>query len=193
MTQDSSWNKLVADLLAGDEAATREFHDQYAGSLRTIAESHISPNLRARFDGDDAVQSALRTFFRRAHDGEFRIADADKLWNLICAITLTKVREKTRFHLRQRRSVDREMNSPEVAANRDGSTRELPPDAEVAFAEECAHFLQSLDHDEARVVDLKLQNRFNDEIAKALNTSERTVSRILARLESRLRHTFECS
>ena len=189
---DDSWNRLVRGLLDGDEVVAREFHDLYAKSLRAIASDQMSAAVRSRFDAADAVQSALRTFFRRANDGQFQLIDSEKLWSLICAITLTKVREKTRFHLRHRRSVARETSLDQltfVASAIDGN--ELTPDVTVAFADECAEFLLSLESEEARVVDMKLKNCFNDEIAKELGVSERTVTRILGKLERRMKQAFQ--
>jgi len=63
------------------------------------------PDCAGAWGPEDLVQSACRTFLRRAQIGQFRLADSEELWRLLCAITLTKVREQTRFHMRQKRGL----------------------------------------------------------------------------------------
>ena len=46
--------------------------------------------------------------------------------------------------------------------------------------------MESLDEEERRIVELKLLERSNAEIAEQLGCSERTVRRLLARLRERL-------
>src|SRR5262249_5660608 len=103
------WQRLIKGLRDGDQEVIREFCGQYGGLLEQVARKHLPPGLRRRVGPEDMVQSALRTFLRRAHAGEFHLADSADLWRLLCAITLTKVREQTRFHLRQKRGLDQEV------------------------------------------------------------------------------------
>jgi len=55
----------------------------------------------------------FRSFFRHTEEGRFQFEDSEKLWSLICAITLTKVREKVRNHRRDKRDVYRETDPPQ--------------------------------------------------------------------------------
>ena len=50
-----------------------------------------------------------------------------------------------------------------------------------------------MDEEERRIVDLKLEERSNEEIARALDCSERTVRRLLDRTRSRLERILEDS
>ena len=50
----------------------------------------------------------MKPLLRRAGGGEFRFAGSEDLWRLLCAITLNKVRRQARFHLRQKRGLQRE-------------------------------------------------------------------------------------
>ena len=53
--------------------------------------------------------------------------------------------------------------------------------------------MASLDEEERRFVDLKLQQCTNLEVAARLGCSERTVRRILKRVQSRLERAFQVS
>ena len=111
----------------------------------------------------------------------------------MCAITLTKVREQTRFHMRQKRGL-----AQEVHAAQDSASSAIPvaapgptPAQAAEFADQLERLLAGLDEEERKIVDLKLQDYTQEEIAQQLNCSERTVRRILKRLQARLLRDFE--
>src|SRR5580698_8990549 len=107
--EDERWQRLIEGLRTGDRQTIQDFCTEYGAALEQLAEKHVPPQLRKRFGPEDVVQSVCRTFLRRARSGEFHLPDSENLWRLLCAITLTKVREQARFHLRKRRGVDREV------------------------------------------------------------------------------------
>jgi RNA polymerase sigma factor (sigma-70 family) len=65
------------------------------------------------------------------------------------------------------------------------------PAEAVEFADQFQKVMDSFDEEERQVVDLKLQEYTNEEIAERLNSSERTVRRVLKRIQSRLARAFE--
>jgi RNA polymerase sigma factor (sigma-70 family) len=103
-------------------------------------------------------------------------------------ITLTKAREQVRFHRRQKRSVGQEIRFDRSPS--DSSAMDVPdpntdrPEAED-IADRLGELLGSLTDEERGVVELKLQDLTNDEIAVRLNCSERTVRRIMKRVSAR--------
>ncbi len=189
------WERLIKGLMSGDEVILREFHRKFGPMLHGIADSRLAPSMRRRFDADDVVQSAFRTFFRRARIGYFKFDDNQRLWNLMCAITLTKLREKARFHTRHSRSVKREQSvegSGESASARSELESSQPTPAEsIEFADAFEALLSSLDENEQKLVDLKLQDLTNDEVAETLGVSERTVRRMLNRLQEKIEGALE--
>lgn len=190
------WERLIEGLKRGDERILREFHAKYGPLLHGIADSRLAPGMRKRFDADDVVQSTFRTFFRRAQFGSFRFEDNQRLWNLMCAITLTKLREKVRFHSRQSRSVRREQSvegtgEAGTAQRSEIASSEPTPDDTVAFADAFETALSSLDETEQKLVDLKLQDLTNDEAAESLGVSERTVRRMLNRLQEKIEDALD--
>jgi RNA polymerase sigma factor (sigma-70 family) len=53
---------------------------------------------------------------------------------------------------------------------------------QIEFADTFEHLISQLDPEERVVVDMKLQQKSNAEIADQLGSSERTVRRLLARM-----------
>src|SRR5262249_25604248 len=186
-SDDEDRQRLIQGLREGDRQIVREFCERYGPSLQRLAAQYLPGALRRRVAPEDVVQSACRTFLRRAYEGEFQLADSDGLWRLLCAITLTKVREQARFHRRQRRGLDREVPLPAEAEATFAPVDPRPSPAEAAaFADQFRQLVSSLDEDERRLVDLKLQQCTNLEAAARLGCSERTIHRILKRAQARL-------
>ena len=80
-----------------------------------------------------------------------------------------------------------ENSGPELEAG-------APTPVEAAeFADQFALLIDSLDDEESRLVDLKLQQYTNDEAAVHMGCSERTVRRLLKRVQERLKRTFSTS
>ncbi len=191
------WDAIVRGLRNGEPAVIRQFCDQYGAALERLAERRIAAGLRRRVGGDDVAQSVCRTFLRRAQIGEFQLTDSEALWSLLCAITLTKVREQTRFHLRGKRGVDREIHraAQESTSGRspffDKPTAEPSPADAAEFTDQFTRLIESLDAEERQLIDLKLQQCTNEEIAERMNCSERTVRRILKRVQAYLVQQFD--
>jgi RNA polymerase sigma factor (sigma-70 family) len=191
---EDRWQKLIQGLRTGERQATQDFWDQYGGLLQQVAEKHLAAGLRRRVGPEDVVQSACRTFLRRAKGGEFRLEDSEGLWRLLCAITLTKIREQARFHLRQKRGLDQEAPLEAPAGDSAAAFQPVAPGptpAEAAeFADQFQQLLSSLDDEERQIVDLKLQECTHEEVAARLGCSERTVRRVVKRVQARLARAF---
>lgn len=192
--QMDHWERLIAGLRAGDRQASREFWEHYGPQLHRVAEHRLPPGLRARVGAEDVVQSVCRTFLRRAQGGEFQLDDSESLWRLLCAITLTKVNEQTRFHLRKKRGMDQEVrlagsgpSAPERHVADPGPT----PEEAAEFTDFFQNLLNSLEEEERQVVELKLQDLTNDQVAEQLKCSERTVRRIMGRVQDRLQRLLD--
>jgi RNA polymerase sigma factor (sigma-70 family) len=190
-----STSEWLQALLDGDEPTVAEFWEQYGQRLNRLAERHLSPRLNRRVGADDVVQSVCRTFFRRAREGQFELSDAEALWRLLCVITLTKCRLIARFHGRGRRRLDREQpldgTLEDGVAPCEAASGDLAPDQAVEMHDELQRLLSALDPEEQQLLNLKLQEMTNGEIARHIGCSERTVRRVLKRVQSRLRDILE--
>jgi RNA polymerase sigma factor (sigma-70 family) len=166
--------------------------------LHQIAAKHMTDRLARRVGPEDVVQSACRTFFRRVQVGQLQLNDSESLWRLLCAITLTKIREQARYHSRQKRGMNQEV--PLAADPGNSSALGFQPIApgpspveEVAFTDQFEQLLGSLDEEERQIVDLKLQELTHEEVAQRLGISERTVRRLFKRIQSKLTRVFDDS
>jgi RNA polymerase sigma factor (sigma-70 family) len=194
MPQDDEW--LIKGLMQGDGEAARVFYERFGPALQKLADKNIGPGLRRRVGPESIWQSVCQSFLRRAQAGEFQLTDSESLWRLLCAITLTKVREKARYHRRKKRSIDLERPLNHAAGSDDPATQELPdergesPLDTMAFQEEFESLLTGFSDEEKQLVELKLQDLTNDEAAARMGSSERTVRRILSRIKERLQGAF---
>jgi RNA polymerase sigma-70 factor, ECF subfamily len=190
MTDDARWQTMMRGLRDGDQQAECNFFKQYGEAMHRLADRYLGAKLRRRVGAEDIVQSACRTFLRRAQGGEFQLPDTEALWRLLCAITLSKVREQARYHGRQKRGFDKEVPLPaqdtSSAAGWDPVDPDPSPAQAVAFTEQLEQLLATLDEEERQIVDLKLQDLTNEAIAERLGSSERTVRRIMKRLQTKL-------
>src|ERR1700709_2170315 len=71
--QSQDWDRLINGLRSGDERVIHDFYGQYGALMETVADKHLAQGLRRRIGPEDVVQSACRTFLRRAKGGEFQI------------------------------------------------------------------------------------------------------------------------
>lgn len=192
---------LIQGLRRGEPEAVELFVSRYGRSLEAVAKRDIQTRMGRRFDAPEVVQSVCRTFLRRVEGGEFELDDSESLWRLLCAITLTKVREKARFHLREKRSLAREVDPTSGPGEDDEPVDPLAfqqgdapdPGAVAEFADTFRHVIEELDEEERVVVDMKLMERSNEEIAEALDCSDRTVRRLLGRLHQRFEELLGAS
>jgi len=192
--EDQQWRNWIQGLVEGDEQVAGEFWQQYGARLQGLAAHHLTTRLYRREEPEDVVQSVCRTFFRRAQEGQFQLGGSESLWRLLCAITVTKVRQKARFHGRKKREFYREeqIDESRPAAARHGAA-EPTPDEAVEFADQLQQLLSDLDEEERQLVQLKLAEATHLEIAKKLGCSERTVRRILKRVQKRWQHVLEAA
>lgn len=190
MTDDQNWDQMIAGLRCGDDEACADFWHQYGPLLESVAERQLSAKVQRRVGSDDVVQSACRTFFRRVSAGQFELPDAEALWRLICSITLTKARRAARDHSRQKRGMDREQHIDAAADDSTAPSAHLesgsatPLDA-AEVADQMQALLSGLSEQECVILDLKLQQFTNDEIAEQVGCSERSVRRVIKRLQER--------
>ncbi|MGD9644877.1 MAG: sigma-70 family RNA polymerase sigma factor [Pirellulales bacterium] len=179
---------LLGRLQNRDEEAANEVFQRYVRRLTALARSRLSASMAARFDADDVVMSAYRSFFIRAREGQFALEAGGDLWRLLVEITLHKLYRKSAHHQAQKRSTTRE------TAQRDGepvaAAPEPTPDVALAMAEELAMAMQEMPGEARSALELRLKGHELREIAEELNCSERTVRRWLDDARAVLRRRF---
>ena len=103
---------LLARLRAGDEQAAAEVFGRFAHRLVGLARQKLGKTLRGKEDPEDAVQSALKSFYVRYAAGQYELTSWDDLWGLLTRITAHKCGHRLeRFHA-ARRDIRREIAAP---------------------------------------------------------------------------------
>src|SRR5262245_19315092 len=105
--------ELLAKYQQGDEQAADELFRRYVSRLTVLARARIAPKIARRFDAEDVVLSAYRSFFVRAREGQFSLARSGDLWRLLVGIVLKKLYHQAAHHTADRRSIDREEPLPD--------------------------------------------------------------------------------
>jgi hypothetical protein len=178
-------SELLARYRGRDEAAAAELFRRYAGRLTALARSRMSPTLSARLDPEDVVQSAYRSFFLLARDGEIVLTESGDLWRLLVRITLRKVYRSARRHYADCRSIEREhpgLNETDALA----LSREPTPAEAAALVDELRGVLTPLGAVQRRIVEMRLQGHDVEAIAAEVRRSSRTVRRTLVALGAEL-------
>lgn len=180
----TSSRTLVARLGDGDDGAAAAVFAQYFQRMVRLAQRRQSPALRARFDAEDVAQSALRTFFGRAHAGQFEVTCADDLRHLLATITLRKLSYQTRRHRSKKRSVTREFAPGTYGHGAAAVAVEVTaPDAASLLVEQLDHLLTKLPEQYQQMLVMRIEGYNVPEIAETLGCCERTVFRALERFE----------
>lgn len=177
----------------GDENAATEIFERYVNRLCALARTRLSSRMKRRVEAEDVVQSAYRSFFRRAGDN-YALEKQGDLWRLLAAITINKIRGQVEFHTAKKRGVYLEESMladqsmirvpPEVISE------EPKPDDAAVMVEELSDLMSKLDQTQRTIVELSMQNMSVEQIAEKVQRSERTVRRTIQQvredLETRL-------
>jgi RNA polymerase sigma factor (sigma-70 family) len=183
--------ELLALFRAGDSAAAGRIFDRYVERLIALAAARLAPSLRRRVDPEDVVQSAYRSFFTHAREGQYLVDRSGDLWRLLAAITLHKLHGQIERHTAGRRDFRRERESTPPA---DGESVELPeaaalqpsPAEAIALAEQFALVIHRLGDEQRVVFERSLAGDSIDHIAKRLGRSARTIRRLLDQVRTEL-------
>jgi RNA polymerase sigma-70 factor (ECF subfamily) len=197
-TSDDDWRRLLEGIRRADPEVLHHFYAEYAPLLHRLAAQHLTAGIRRRVEPEDVVQSVCRTFLRRASGGQFTLGDSEELWSLLCAITLNKTRRAIRFHMRRKRDLSRDVRAMPAPDDEGSACTPLPsadptPAEAAEFSDQLQKLLASLDDEQRQVVDLKLQDFTNKEIATKLGSSERTVRRIMKIVQAHLARQLEAA
>lgn len=168
----------------GDQKAANELYERYVSRLVSLAQRRLSKRLSSRLDAEDIVQSAFRSFFVRARDGQFEVKDPDDLWKLLARITIHKTLKQVDFHSRGKRNAFQEVGKSEddqqLLVN--FLSDEPTPDAAAIFVDELQHFLEQMREEDREIVSLRLDGYSNTEIAEKLDISDRKIRRLMERM-----------
>ena len=179
---------LAGDGSAKGERAAEALWRRYASQLIAIARRAIDERTRRREDEEDVVLSVFASFCDRAQAGKFELSDRDDLWKLLVAMTTFKSRRAIARHRRQRRDARRETAAPAADASAEITWAQVlgdngPSDEDaLELVEEFERRMAQLDETCRQVAAMRLEGSSNREIARRLQTAERTIERKLQRI-----------
>jgi RNA polymerase sigma-70 factor (ECF subfamily) len=191
---DSPAQDLLARLRAGDEQAAAEVFNRFTRRLVGLARLKLGQSLRGKEDPEDAVQSALMSFFPRYAAGQFELASWDELWGLLARMTAHKCGDRVERFRAARRDIRREVSAP-AADDSNPSweflTRDPTPAQAVVLTEIIEELHGSLGERDRAILALHLQGIDVAVISTELQCSERTVFRVLERIRQQLERRCE--
>ena len=180
---------LLARLRAGDEQAAAEVFGRFAHRLVGLARQKLGKALRGKEDPEDAVQSALRSFYLRCAAGQYELASWDDLWGLLARITAHKCGHRLERFQAARRDARREVAAPAADDSNQSweiLARDPTPEQALLLAELLEELHRPLGERDRAILTLRLQGEEVATICTQLQCSERTVFRVLGRIRSKL-------
>jgi RNA polymerase sigma factor (sigma-70 family) len=187
MTDDQnetgSVTRWIVQLRLGNGVAAQELWERYYARLISLAQKRLARASLRIADEDDVVQSAFASFCGRLEKGQFpRLQDRDDLWRLLVFITARKAIRYIRHENAQKRGASR----LSVSADFEGLDldaivgTEPSPEFAMQTAETLRELFACLPIDSLRTLArTKMEGWTNEEIAKQLRCSVRTVERRL--------------
>jgi RNA polymerase sigma factor (sigma-70 family) len=189
MSAPGSVSHWILALKDGDSAAAQPLWERYYKQLVALASKKLNSARRRVADEEDVVQNAFHSFFRAVDQGRFpQLEDRDSLWRLLVVITANKAIKQLEHEGRKKRgggtAVNRVVQHSLVPNDQATLVQcvgaEPSPDFAAQVAEEYRRLLDVLGDDSLRRVAVwKMEGYGNDEIARLLDCSLRTVGRKL--------------
>ena len=168
---------LLRNAERGCVRSQTELYRRYFQQLLAIVDQKIAAPLRPRFDAEDVVQSAYRSFFGLVSKGKTEhIDDDDELRGLLVSIAINKLKAQARKHLAIKRNPNRE--ATKIRAEQVAKSRDEVANIDVVLRDEIQWLLSEVPVVNQRVLVLLFDGNTISEIAVATGKSERTVRRI---------------
>jgi RNA polymerase sigma factor (sigma-70 family) len=159
--------------------------ERYTQRLLHEVRRKLPERFRGRVDPEDIVQSVYRSFFSRVRQEDFSFAESLDIWRLLIVMTMHKVDNTIKHHMRLRRDVRRETGASDSVLGRAGP-REMEPGPEdvAVLSELLEQLLVNLPPSYRDVVTLRLAGHSLEEIAGQVGVPKRTVQRVLNNVQS---------
>lgn len=170
----------------GDEEAAQAIWERYFKKLVRLARKRLEGLPRRTADEEDVALSAMNSFYRGMAAGRFpQLKDRQDLWKLLVTITAHKAVAQSRRH-RARKRGEGKIRGESAGRIDQVMGKEPTPGFACMVAENCRVLLEQLDDETLKAIALfKMEGYTNQEIAKKLGYTARTVGRKLMRIRKR--------
>jgi RNA polymerase sigma factor (sigma-70 family) len=168
------------DVRMQDEQAAQEIWNRYFAQLIPVARRHLHGAARES-DEEDIALSAMKSALLGVQNERFpNLNDRTGLWPLLVTITRRKAANEIKRQRTQKRNRAIEIQVDDPGQLMDS---EIGPDFAMRLADEIRRLVCVLgDENLETIARLKLDGVDNDEIARRLGVSPRTIVRKLARI-----------
>jgi RNA polymerase sigma-70 factor (ECF subfamily) len=180
---DEPLDLLLDRLTSGDADAAEQVFRTYEPYLRMVVRRRLSPEMRAKFDSLDIVQSVWAHLLKGFRETNWRFANVAHLRAFLVQLTRHRFIDRLR---RDRLAIDREQPLGEGTGS-DVLLSDAPQPSELVQADELWEQLLELcppAHQE--ILRLKREGALTSEIAARTGLHEGSVRRILQTLSRRL-------
>jgi RNA polymerase sigma-70 factor (ECF subfamily) len=191
MSQDHSFDDLMARLRTGDNDAATQVFNRFANRLIELARRRLNPQIRQKLDPEDVLQSVFRSFFVHQAAGQITGLESwDNLWALLVVITMRKCGRRIEYFRSASRDVQREIPPPlssDESSSDSGTSSDEPTPSEAAMLTETVEQLMNgLEGRHRDILSLSLQGYTVREISVQVSCTERTAYRVLKRVKEML-------
>jgi RNA polymerase sigma factor (sigma-70 family) len=179
---EPSLDAVLEALCSGDPESAEKVFRAYEPYLRSVVRRQLSPQLRAKFDSADVVQSVWADLLQGFRDGGWSFPDRDHLKAFLVAATRHRFIDRVRHH---RSALQREEPAGERLAVAVPCPQPRP--SQVAQADDLwQRILAECPPAHHEVLLLKREGLAAAEIAARTGLHEGSIHRILRNLASRL-------
>jgi RNA polymerase sigma factor (sigma-70 family) len=177
----------MEQIAAGSESAVESLVNQYGSQLCRAVRRRLNPRLRSKFDTNDFVQAVWASFFTdREQLGRFeRTVD---FVAFLTRMAQNKVVDECRRRLQTQKSNLQKERSMSADASEEIVLRSREPaPSQIAIRnEQWDRMMGGLPAQYRQILELRAAGETQEEIARRLGVSERTVRRVLAKLQIRV-------
>ena len=178
---EQSVTKWISALKEGDHQAAQRLWGFLQGRLVIHARKLVSA-APAHYDEEDVALSAFGALCDGLEKGRYSDVDnRTELWKLLAVIAVNKARKRADHDNRLKRGGGHAQVTDGDSILNLLSSADLPPDLSLSMQEECEQRLNSLRQEELKlVVLLKIEGYTNEEVAKTMGCTRRSIQRRLA-------------
>jgi RNA polymerase sigma-70 factor (ECF subfamily) len=177
---------LIRGVLDGSPEAAERLCRDYQAAIRRVVRRRLPTRLRGRYDSLDFVNDVWLSFFTNPPENA-RFDDPDAFTGYLAGIARNKIKEAQRQASKPKYDLGREV-SPDATVGCDALPGPEPTPSQVLGAEdEFRQMCRNQPPFHQRILELLRQGMSYAEIAKSLNTHEKTIWRLVRRIDPEVR------
>jgi RNA polymerase sigma factor (sigma-70 family) len=173
---------LLRGVLGGSREAADRLCRDYQPAIRRVVRRRLPQRLRVRYDSLDFVNDVWLSFFANP-PVEANFDDPEELTYYLAKIARNKINEVERRARSPKEDLDREEPLDKANAGEGLPAAEPTPSQIMGAEEEFRNMCRDRPPVQQRILELLRQGRSYSEIADALNTHEKTIWRLVRRLD----------